>query len=161
MSAPIHIVLTAEEDRTLSELRVASTVAQRTRDRAHMLRLNAQGWTVPAIAEIFECQENTVRRTLQRWQQDGLGGLWDAPGRGTKAKWQEADMAYLEQCLEQEPRTYNSQQLARKLEQERQVELSADRIRRILEKRASSGSALVIANEASKTLTSKPSSKPI
>lgn len=161
MSAPIHIVLTAEEERTLSELRVAPTVAQRTRDRAHMLRLNAQGWTVPAIAEIFECQENTVRRTLQRWQQNGIGGLWDAPGRGTKAKWQEADMAYLEQCLEQEPRTYNSQQLAQKLEQERQVELSADRIRRILEKRASSGSALVIANEASKTLSSKPSSKPI
>ena len=161
MSAPIHIVLTAEEERTLSEFRVAPTVAQRTRDRAHMLRLNAQGWTVPAIAEIFECQENTVRRTLQRWQQNGIGGLWDAPGRGTKAKWQEADMAYLEQCLEQEPRTYNSQQLAQKLEQERQVELSADRIRRILEKRASSGSALVIANEASKTLSSKPSSKPI
>lgn len=161
MSAPIHIVLTAEEDRTLSELRVAPTVAQRTRDRAHMLRLNAQGWTVPAIAEIFECQENTVRRTLQRWQQNGIGGLWDAPGRGTKAKWQEADMAYLEQCLEQEPRTYNSHQLAQKLEQERQVELSADRIRRILEKRASSGSALVIANEANKTPTTKPLSKPI
>ncbi len=25
-------------------------------DRAHILCLNAQGWTVPAIAEIFECQ---------------------------------------------------------------------------------------------------------
>lgn len=99
MPAPVHIVLTSEEDQTLSELRVAPTVPQRTRDRAHMLRLNAQGWRVPAIAEIFKCQENTVRRTLQRWQQDGLGGLWDAPGRGTKAKWQEADMAYLEQCL--------------------------------------------------------------
>lgn len=159
MPAPLHIVLTLEEERTLSELRVAPSVPQRTRDRAHMLRLNAQGWTVPTIAEIFECQENTVRRTLQRWQQDGLGGLWDAPGRGTKAKWQEADMAYLEQCLEQEPRTYNSQQLALKLEQERQVELSADRIRRILQKRASSGSALVIANEANKTLTSRSSSK--
>jgi transposase len=126
-----------------------------------MLRLNAHGWTVPAIAEIFECQENTVRRTLQHWQQDGLGGLWDAPGRGTKAKWQEADMAYLEQCLEQEPRTYNSQQLAQKLEQERQVELSADRIRRILQKRALSGSALVTVNEANKTPTTEPSSKPI
>ncbi|MDV2995511.1 MAG: hypothetical protein N4J56_005165 [Chroococcidiopsis sp. SAG 2025] len=56
-------------------------------------------------------------------------------GRGAKAKWQEADMAYLEQCLEQEARTYNSQQLAQKLEQERQVNLSADRIRRILKKK--------------------------
>ncbi|MDV2993602.1 MAG: IS630 family transposase ISAcma27 [Chroococcidiopsis sp. SAG 2025] len=75
-----------------------------------------------------------MRETIRRWQQQGLGGLWDASGRGAKAKWQEADMAYLEQCLEQEARTYNSQQLAQKLEQERQVNLSADRIRRILKK---------------------------
>lgn len=159
MPAPVHMVLTSEEDRTLSELRVATTVSQRTRDRAHMLRLNAQGWTVPAIAEIFECQENTVRQALRRWQQHGLAGLWDAPGRGAKAKWQEADIVYLEQCLEQEPRTYNSQQLAQKLEQERQVDLSADRIRRILQKRASGGSEPGTLNEVDKALSTKPSSK--
>ncbi|WP_277882127.1 hypothetical protein [Oculatella sp. FACHB-28] len=43
MAAPIHLVLTQGEDRTLSELRIAATVPQRTRDRAHMIRLNAQG----------------------------------------------------------------------------------------------------------------------
>jgi len=94
--------------------------------------LNAQGWNAPAIAEMFECCEHTVRATLRRWQQLGLGGLWDAPGRGDKPRWQAADLDYLEQCLEQEARTYNSQQLAQKLEQERQVKLSADRIRRLM-----------------------------
>jgi len=79
MPASIQIVLTDEEDRTLSELRVATTVPQRTRDRAHMLRLNAQGWTVPVIAEIFECHEHTVRATLRRWQK-GVRGLWEALG---------------------------------------------------------------------------------
>jgi hypothetical protein len=39
MPAPIRIVLTESEDRTLSELRVATCVPQRIRDRAHMLRL--------------------------------------------------------------------------------------------------------------------------
>ena len=72
MPAPIRIVLTEEEDRTLLELRVATSVPQRTRDRAHMLRLNAQGWNTPAIAEIFECHEHTVRATIRRWQGDGL-----------------------------------------------------------------------------------------
>lgn len=159
MPAPLRIVLTEEEDRTLSELRVAKTVSQRTRDRAHMLRLNAQGWTAPAIAEIFECQEHTVRETLRRWQQLGIGGLWDASGRGAKAKWLEEDMVYLEQCLEQELRTYNSQQLSYKLKQERQVNLSADRIRRILQKRALAGNELGILNGAGKTPTTKPSNK--
>ncbi len=106
-----------------------------------MLRLNAQGWTVPAIAEIFNCHEHTVRSTIQRWQTQGLGGLWEAPGRGAKRKWQEADMQHLERCVEEDQRTYNSFQLSVKLEQDRQVKLSADRIRRILQKRGSDGSA--------------------
>src|SRR4028118_883197 len=104
MPAPVHIVLTEEEDRTLSELRVAKTVPQRTRDRGHMVRLNAQGWTVPAIAEIFECHEHTVRATLRRWEHEGLGGLWEAPGRGAKRKWQEVDLQSVEQWIEQAPR---------------------------------------------------------
>jgi transposase len=134
MPAPLQTTLTDEEDRTLAELRVATTVPQRTRDRAHMIRLNAQGWSAPAIAEIFEGHALTVRATLKRWQNDGLAGLWEAPGRGAKAKWQPEDFAYLEQCLLEDARTDNSAQLAKKLAQERQVNLSADRIRRILKK---------------------------
>lgn len=153
MPAPIHIVLTEEEDRTLTELRIAQAIPQRTRDRAHMLRLNAQGWTVPAIAEIFECHEHTVRATLRRWQTQGLSGLWEAPGRGAKRRWHEADLQYLEQCLEQESRTYSSPQLAQKLAQERQVKLSSDRVRHLLQKRAIDGNAPGTLNEASKTLS--------
>ena len=82
----------------------------------------------------MKCHEHTVRATLRRWEKQGLGGLWEAPGRGAKRKWQEADLAYLEQCLEQDQRTYNSAQLAQKLKQERRVNLSADRIRRVLKK---------------------------
>ena len=141
MPAPIRIVLTESEDRTLSELREAIGVPQRTRDRAHMLRLNAQGWTCPAIAEIFECHEHTVRATIRRWQGSGLGGLWEASGRGAKRKWSETDLQYLEQCLEKEGRTYNSLQLAHKLSQERQVKLSPDRLRHLLQKRALRGNA--------------------
>ena len=100
-----------------------------------MLRLNAQGWNTPAIAEIFECHEHTVRATIRRWQAKGLGGLWEAPGRGAKAKWSEADMKYLEKCLELDGRTYNSFQLALKLSQQRNVKLSPDRLRHVLQKR--------------------------
>ncbi len=159
MPAPLQIKLTAEEDRTLSELRVAQTVPQRTRDRAHMLRLNAQGWTVPAIANIFECHEHTVRSTIQRWRTEGLGGLWEAPGRGAKRKWQEADIQHLEECLEQDQRTYNSAQLATKLEQERSVKLSADRIRRILQKRGGDGNAPGTRSSSNKTQSECDSNK--
>lgn len=140
MPAPLHIQLTPEEEFTLSELRIAATVPYRTRDRAHVLRLNANGWTVYEIAKCFNWHEQTVRQTIHRWEKFGLGGLWEASGRGAKPKWQEGDIQYLEQCLEQEQRTYNSEQLAKKLAHERQVELSPDRIRRVLKKRGSIGS---------------------
>ena len=151
MPAPIHVVLTEAEDRTLSELRVATTVPQRTRDRAHMVRLNAQGWTVPAIAQIYECHEHTVRASLRRWEQKGLGGLWEAPGRGAKRKWQETDLQTVEQWIEQDARTYNSHQLAQKLAEKRQVKLSPRRLRHLLQKRAFTGNELAIATGANKT----------
>ena len=75
MPAPLRIILTGEEERALSELRQAQTVPYRTRDRAHMLRLKAQGLNVPAIAEIFQCQQLIVRATLRRWENEGLGSL--------------------------------------------------------------------------------------
>jgi transposase len=139
MPAPLRITLTDEEDRTLSELREAKNVPQRTRDRAHRLRLNAFGWNVPKIAEVFECHQHTVRATLRRWEERGLGGLWEATGRGAKPKWSEEDFQYLTDCLENEERTYNSQQLAWKLFQERAVDLSGDRIRKLLKKKVIAG----------------------
>jgi hypothetical protein len=45
MPAPVRIILTPEEDRTLTELRLAQSLPQRTRDRAHMLRLNDKDGT--------------------------------------------------------------------------------------------------------------------
>lgn len=159
MPAPIHIILTEEEDRTLSELRVASTVPRRTRDRAHMLRLNAQGWTVPVIAEIFTCHEHTVRATLRRWENDGLGGLWEASGRGAKQRWQTADLQAVEQWIEQEERTYNSLQLAIKLAEKRQVKLSPRRLRHLLQKRAFNGNELATLTKANKTQSKSNSSK--
>jgi transposase len=101
MPAPLRIVLNPEEERTLSELRVATSVPQRTKDRAHMLRLNAQGWQVAQIARCFECHEHTVRATIHRWESKGLSGLWEKAGRGMRARWQASDLAFLETCLEQ------------------------------------------------------------
>jgi transposase len=86
MRAPLRITLTLEEDVTLVELRLAQIVPQRTRDRAHMLWLNDQGWNVPAIAEMVECHQHTVRRTLKQWQKYGLAGSREASGRGAKPK---------------------------------------------------------------------------
>jgi hypothetical protein len=46
----------------------------------------------------------------------------------------------LEECLRTQPHTYNSHQLTEKLEQERSIKLSPDRLRRVLKKSGSIGS---------------------
>jgi transposase len=135
MPAPLRVKLSRLEEETLGELQKASSVPYRTRNRAQMLRLNAQGRNVPEIAQIFNCHEHTVRAAIQRWQDRGLIGLWSARGRGAKPKWIPEDLEYIETCLNEEERTYNSIQLARKLKQERGVDLSSDRLRRILKKK--------------------------
>jgi transposase len=55
--------------------------------------------------------------------------------RGRKKKWEEDDLVYVEKCLEEDSRTYNAAQLARKLATERKVVLSQDRLRKILKAR--------------------------
>ncbi len=89
-----------------------------------------------------------MREVLHKWQKLNLEGLWEKPGRGGKPKWTEADIIFLEECLEKEPRTYNSVQLAQKLEQERSVKLSPDHLRQVLKKRGSFG------NEREKAINS-------
>ncbi|MGL4880949.1 MAG: helix-turn-helix domain-containing protein [Waterburya sp.] len=137
MPAPLRIQLNLPEEETLAELRKAISVPYRTRDRAHMLKLNAQGKNVPEIARIFNCHEHTVRATIRRWELRGLVGLWEESGRGAKPKWKAEDLEYIENCLNIEQRTYNSVQLARKLKEERAVDLSGDRLRKILKKKIS------------------------
>lgn len=105
MPAPLRTILSETEEQTLSELRIASCVPYRVRDRAHIVLLNAQGWKVASLAEIFNCHEHTVRAAIKRWQKDGLGDLWEAESRGRKPTWQPADMEYLEQRLDNDERT--------------------------------------------------------
>ncbi|WP_293112597.1 IS630 family transposase [Moorena sp. SIO4G3] len=71
----------------------------------------------------------TVRKTLNAWKTKGLGGLWEASGRGRQRRWSETDIEYLEDCLRIDPRSYNSVQLAEKLSRERQVDLSPEYLR--------------------------------
>ena len=56
-----------------------------------------------------------------------MEGLWEKTGRGRKKKWKEDDLVYVEKCLEEDSRTYNAAQLARKLARERKVVLSQDK----------------------------------
>jgi len=108
---------------------------KKSKTPAEVIRLNAHGWYVEKIAAHFNWTPQTVREVLHKWLHLGMEGLWELPGRGGKPKWKEEDIEFLTECLKNEPSTYNSVQLAQKLEKERSIKLSPDRLRRILKKR--------------------------
>ena len=72
-----------------------------------------------------------------------------------KTKYKEEDIVFLEECLKKEPRTYNSLQLAQKLFSDRQIQLSPDRLRRVLKKRGSFGNEQEKAIKGNKIQKSK------
>jgi transposase len=133
MGARLRIFLTKKQDTELFNLRTTQ-VPQKVKDRAEVIRLNAHGWYVEKIAAHFGWTEQTVRLVLNKWEKQGIEGLWELPGRGKKPKLTEADVEYLEKCLKEEPRTYNSKQLAEKLEKERKIKVSTNTVRRVLKK---------------------------
>lgn len=139
----MRTVLNSEEDRTLLELSCADGVPERTKQRGTAVRLNAYGWNVPQIAQYLDWHQHTVRATLRRWQTQGLGGLWEAVGRGRRSRLQESDWQVVQQWVT-EPQRYSARQLSQKLQDERQVELGAEQVRRRLKKGATLGSASAI-----------------
>lgn len=139
MPAPLKVKLTAVVDRQLLQMKQTPEIPQRVRERAEMVRLNGYGWSVDQIANYMKKSPHTVRASIHRFTKQGVEGLWEAEGRGRKPRWTQADIEYLEQCLSQEQCTYNSQQLSQKLARERGVELSADRLRKLLKKRGGGG----------------------
>lgn len=138
MPAPLRIKLNEAEDETLKSLSYADNVPRRTKARATALRMNAQGWNVPAIAEHLALCEQSVRQAIERWTQIGLMGLWDAPRTGRKRRWQDEDWQVVEQAVK-EPRRYSARQLSQKLFESRQIHLGQEQVRRILKKKVTGG----------------------
>ena len=150
MGARLRVFLTREQDKTLLNLRTRD-LPQKVKDRAEVIRLNSHSWYVEKIAAHFDWTPQTIREILHKWEKQGIEGLWELPGRGCKPKYGEEDIVFLEECLKKEPRTYNSVQLAQKLESERQIQLSPDRLRRVLKKRGSFGNELERVTKENKT----------
>lgn len=73
--------------------RFARRAVGREAFRAHTVLLSSRGYSVPQIAEIYDCDRDTVRAWLKKYLAKGIDGLRDAerPGRppkgGKAARW--------------------------------------------------------------------------
>jgi transposase len=138
MPAPIRVELNEEQRAELRRLARARTTAPRTRERLEMVRLAAQGWTIPTIARHLEAHEQTVRKYVKIFLSRGFGALPDRPRSGRRPRVTVADLDAVEQLLDAAARqgqTWTLPRLARWLAEHRGVRISAGRLGVLLNQR--------------------------
>lgn len=82
----IHVRPLDERERTELK-RLARREVGRVSERIRMILLSSKGYSVPQIADIFECDAASVRSWIERFEAEGVKGLYDHPrcGRPRKA----------------------------------------------------------------------------
>src|SRR5215813_1104227 len=102
----IRIALTPEETSQLAPTR-RSRRAQ-VAERCRYVLLNAQGWSVPQIAQRYERNAHTIRKWLKAYHTQGLAGLDKAPPPGRPTTKGQKLEQQLDTLLTQAPSAYGS-----------------------------------------------------
>jgi transposase len=96
----IRLVLSPEE---IAHLEQARRTRPQIAERCHYVLLNAEGWSVPHIAQRLDRNEHTIRTWLKAYQTAGLPGLHNTPQPGRPATKGQSVTAHLESLLAQSP----------------------------------------------------------
>jgi transposase len=125
------------ERRRLKDL--ARRAVGRVSERIRMVLLSSHGYSLAQIAAIFECDEATVKRWVERYQQEGESGLQDRPRSGRPRKADAVARSALRHAVEQTPAQvgyrfgyWTAATLAAHLAQRVGISLSAVTVRRAL-----------------------------
>lgn len=95
--------LTESEIQTLHEMQHHHPI-RRARMRAHSILLSHQGYSIPQIARVYGVERRSVSSWLDRWQHEGLVGLYDRPHPGRPHSFSEAEQRQVRQLVRQFPR---------------------------------------------------------
>ena len=104
MSRPLFVrELTQVEREELTRL-IHSNGDARIVRRAQMIRLSAEGKIASQIAALWDVTGEAVRRTIHRFNAEGIAGLADKPRQGRPPKKTDRYVALLKEVVETNPR---------------------------------------------------------
>ena len=104
MSRPLFVRrLTQCEQKELARL-IHSNGDARVVRRAQMIRLSAEGKKALEIAALWDVTGETVRRTIQQFNDEGLSGLPDKPRKGRPPKKTDQYVELLKAAVQKNPR---------------------------------------------------------
>jgi transposase len=102
----------------------------KVRQRAHFLILASQHVKINKLMEIFNISHRTIFNWLNRWEYDGMIGLYDRSGRGRKKTFNPEQEAEIRDWTREEPRQLKK--VLQKVKEKWKVETSTKTIKRIL-----------------------------
>ena len=100
------------------------------RQRAHCLLLRSQGIKNVALRAIFSVSEKTLYNWFNAWNDRGLAGLYDRPGRGRNPKLNEEQKVQVQVWAKASPR--NLKPVLEKIKATWDITISLDTLKRIL-----------------------------
>ena len=102
MGAARYIKLSEGEDEVLRCLAQGQGIHHKVRLRANILRLSAQGWSVPRLSKHFMRSQKSVLNDLERWEGQGVEGIADQCAPGNSSVFTDEMVAYLQKSLGEE-----------------------------------------------------------
>ena len=103
------------------------------RQRTHFLILVSQGVKNENLRKIFQVSYKTMYNWLNRWEYEGMLGLYNKPGRGRKKTFDSAQSAQIRDWVKLQPKQLK--QVVQKIKKEWSVNISTETIKRIIKKK--------------------------
>jgi transposase len=114
----------------------------RCRQRAQAILLSVRGFTITELWSILDVRRDAISEWIDRWENEGLLGLYDRPRAGRPTIYTAAEVDLLKTLVDEEPRQIKTAQT--KLADMTQKVASTSTLKRLLKKNSNtSGSGCV------------------
>lgn len=100
------------------------------RQRAHCILLRSQGYGIAQLMDIFLVSRKTLYNWFNSWEDRGLVGLYNQPGRGRKATFSPEQIEQIRVWTQQHPKQLK--QVVAKVQQQWDISVSTKTIKRVL-----------------------------
>jgi transposase len=114
----------------------------RVRHRAQALLLNARGYSIVKLKSVFEVSRDTVSSWLDRWENDGIVGLFDEARSGRPRIFTPEEQDKFKTYIDENP--HQLKEAATRLSEEVGKSASPDTYKRILKNLTTPGNVAVI-----------------
>ena len=102
----------------------------RVRQRAHCILLSIQGYPTHRLVDIFHVDRITIYHWFNAWEQRGLPGLYDRPGKGRHALFNTDQKEQIQQWVKMFPK--NLSKIRALIQEAFALEVSKQTIKRVL-----------------------------